>query len=216
MDVIKRAQKEKRFARDMVAAWSLFALPALKGQEPNWDKFAAVSEKAARDHIEAQRRLAIVLIFLLFADSIDAGKLSETPEEYARRLAEETRLSGRPKRLGQMLAKTSRGRWNELRTQPTRAELEQWVEDNLTLERGEMVAATEITLANTDGEFRGRDILQRLGVGLRGIWRAEPDRCDVCGAVDGTDEMVWRRYFPSGPPEPHTKCRCHIHWVLDN
>jgi len=212
-DVIKRAQKEKRFARDMVSAWAVFAAPALKGKEPDWDKFASVSEKAAREHIEAQRRLAIVLLFLMFADDIKSGKLSEDPEEYARRLAEYEANSKRPTKLGQLLAKTSRNRWRELREQPTRQELEQWVEDNLSLERALAVSATEITMANTNGEFRARDILRNLGVRLRGIWRAEPGACEVCGDLNGSPEVIWIRYFPGGPPDPHTSCRCHIDWV---
>jgi DNA repair exonuclease SbcCD ATPase subunit len=46
-----------------------------------------------------------------------------------------------------------------------------------------------------------------------GIWKTGgADPCKVCRRLNGTNESVWRKEAPKGPPM-HPNCRCSIKWT---
>jgi len=198
----------------LLAAWAPFVPAALRGIEPDWKKFAEETADAAREHINSAKRLAMVLLFLLFCQDIVAGLSWLNPNAWIRKRSEkEFENDSRPDELGDMVAKTSSDRWRSLPENPSREDLQRWVERNLGRDRAEMVAATEITDAQTRGESAARTILDLAGLSLKAIWVTERNPCPVCKSLNGTDESVWANFFPLGPPSPHPGCRCHLRYV---
>lgn len=200
-------QAEQALSGSLVGAWLTFYDRATSGREPNWEAFAKASAEAARQEIEDAQRLAIVLLFLLFADGLDLG--NRKPEDYAQELAQGTKLPRRPDILGQELARTSRDRWQSLPRRPSPEELKQFADVNFTGTRADMVAATEITGATSAGEKIAQDAVKMLGLKLEAIWKTEPGACPLCVPLNGKPEGEWRRVFPLGPPV-HVNCRCSL------
>ncbi len=60
--------------------------------------------------------------------------------------------------------------------------------------RAEMIAATELSRAEQNGRL---DQLKEAGA-KRKIWRANPDCCDYCAAVDGTEVEIGDSFFKMG------------------
>lgn len=77
-------------------------------------------------------------------------------------------------------------------------------------ERAQLIAATEITSANSEGALAGYKEAQAEGVNVKKSWLVLEDGCEICqenadaGAID-LDES-----FPSGDDAPgaHPNCRC--------
>lgn len=210
-DLPDRDTREAVLARALYKAWEPFVPGALKGREPNWDKFSLATAKAVRDYIEDARRVAAVILFLLFIEDSNRS---------ARELAETLSPSTRPPILGDELVATSRGRWAEIWAQaqargderPTPDEFRNFVDVHFGRERAEKVAVTELTSATTDGEEEAREIIENRGLGLEAFWKSEPGACPECAPLNGKPELVWRAVYPAGPPSPHPKCRCALYY----
>lgn len=77
-------------------------------------------------------------------------------------------------------------------------------------ERAQLIAATEITSANSEGALAGYQEAKEAGVNVKKSWLVLEDGCDICqenadaGAIDLDDD------FPSGDSAPgaHPNCRC--------
>lgn len=124
-------------------------------------------------------------------------------------------LGKRVKQLAKDIAATSRRRWRALTRPFKKKEVEKWRDQNLGKRRVELIAATEVTMAHSDGEMKAVEYLARTqGILLEGFWRiAAGDACPLCHSVNGTPRNVWSVPYPLGPPSPHPSCRCWIEWV---
>ncbi len=79
-------------------------------------------------------------------------------------------------------------------------------------DRAELIARTEIAMANQTGALEGMKLARGAGVKLKKVWVPDADACDVCqenaddGPIDIDDD------FPSGDDQPtaHPHCECVI------
>ena len=89
--------------------------------------------------------------------------------------------------------------------------LDEVIDRIFTEARAETIAITEVTRANTMGEFGGRDEFGQLtnGLPLIAIWQTAGGEnvCPVCEPLDGARESEWSAEFTDGPPA-HPGCRC--------
>lgn len=85
-------------------------------------------------------------------------------------------------------------------------------------ERAELIARTEITRANNQGDLlAAKDAKEQLGLGLKKVWLTDDDPCELCqenadaGAIELEDE------FPSGDDAPpgHPHCECTLIYEVD-
>lgn len=86
--------------------------------------------------------------------------------------------------------------------------------------RAEGAIRNEFTRAQTGG---GEWTVRRLRLTNPGdVWEVHPEDsqsgpCPVCEPLDGTPRSFWERFFPEGPPEPHSGCCCTVrHLALLN
>jgi len=77
--------------------------------------------------------------------------------------------------------------------------------------RAEMVASTEITRANYEGEAFIANQLRNEGIDLVAVWFTAVDErvCPICGANHNKPRGEgWQL-----PPPAHPRCRCWVNWV---
>ena len=84
--------------------------------------------------------------------------------------------------------------------------------------RAEMIARTEISMANAHGSLNSYHSARKLGVKVMKAWEPDPEACPICeengdaGAIDLDDT------FPSGDDAPtaHPNCECVLVPVVDH
>ncbi len=89
--------------------------------------------------------------------------------------------------------------------------------EELTRERAEKIAATEVTRAITAGEAAAILLIAALtGQTFRPIWHTERDAlvCPVCFPLHGTGMEIYGAVSSAGPPA-HPNCRCWLDYQGD-
>ena len=83
-------------------------------------------------------------------------------------------------------------------------------------ERAELIAATEVSRANSEASLASYQAVAASGVPVRKVWLAEPGCCPVCEANQAAGAIALDDAFPGGgacPPQ-HPRCRCAISPVV--
>lgn len=97
--------------------------------------------------------------------------------------------------------------------------------------QAERIARTETVYAFKSGRLdEDKRITDKYGLKMKLVWRARPDACDVCAAMDGeetvvgeafvdnVDGMAWEhsKWNDHGQiPEAHPNCRCYFDEVVE-
>lgn len=88
----------------------------------------------------------------------------------------------------------------------------QALEDNYAFsgERAELIAATEVTNANSMGSLAAFEEAQTLGIQIRKSWLILMDACAICTENADAGQIPLEMPFPSGDMAPgaHPNCRC--------
>jgi hypothetical protein len=68
----------------------------------------------------------------------------------------------------------------------------------------------------TEARHQGQEsaVEETVGRSPNDIWKTEEDKgvCPTCEPLNGTPRSYWGRFFPLGPPTPHSRCRCHVEY----
>jgi hypothetical protein len=143
-----------------------------------------------------------------FDYGVDEAELAQLSAQWARQHAGEL-VTG--------LTETSR---NGLRELIGTAQEQGWsmgqVRDALTNVygpvRAEMIAITETTRANIEGEAAIMQMLTDAGLRVQAIWRTAGDEavCPICAPLDGLVQGEdW-----IDPPPAHPRCRCELEYEV--
>jgi SPP1 gp7 family putative phage head morphogenesis protein len=79
-------------------------------------------------------------------------------------------------------------------------------------DRADLIARTEVAMANQQGALEGMKLAQGAGVKLTKVWVPDDEACDLC-LENGDDGAIGlQEQFSSGDdvPPAHPSCRCSV------
>lgn len=155
---------------------------------PTWNRLEENISNAIRPMLQKVRQEAAAALYA------EHGEGEKPPANL---------FSGLPDRASELaadLVDVTKRRWANLPNK-NKTTVIAWRRQNFGRRRAKLIAVSELTIAQTEGEIAAANRLD-----LTATWKTERKPCKKCAAMSGKPSKYWKLFYPKGPPSPHIGC----------